>query len=230
MKIIKIDYKNPDRRIIKKVAEIINRGGIAIVPGDAVYTIVADAFNKEAVKKVSKLKKGRGEDKAFNLGLYSFGDIQKYARFHPLINKIQEKFPKEPFTFAVPRNKNLPKFLNPKFKTVGFRVPFNKVTLGLSNFHRTPVIGTSANISELPEAHSVEELLDYFRGIFGKDFQPDLILDAGKLKERKPSTVIELAEGKRVRILREGEVKKGVLEKEIKRLQKNLDLFQRFNR
>ena len=56
MKIIKIDYKNPDRRIIKKVAEIINRGGIAIVPGDAVYTIVADAFNKEAVKKVSQLK------------------------------------------------------------------------------------------------------------------------------------------------------------------------------
>ena len=56
MKIIKINYKNPDPNAIKKVANVIKKGRIAIVPGDAVYTVVGDAFNPEAIKKVYQIK------------------------------------------------------------------------------------------------------------------------------------------------------------------------------
>ena len=54
MKIVKIDYKNPDPKAVKKVADAINKGKIAIVPGDAVYTMVGDAFNLKSIKKVQK--------------------------------------------------------------------------------------------------------------------------------------------------------------------------------
>ena len=74
MKIIKIDYKNPDPEAIKKVADVISNGGIAIVPGDAVYTMVGDAFNLESIKKIQKAKR-RDRNKAFNLGLYCLDDI-----------------------------------------------------------------------------------------------------------------------------------------------------------
>jgi L-threonylcarbamoyladenylate synthase len=217
MKIIKIDYKNPDSKVIEKVAHAIEQGKIAIVPGDAVYTIVADSFNKESIKKVFKVKK-REKGKAFNLGLYCLEDIAKYGKFSSLIYEIQKKFPKEPFTFTVPRNnKTVPKFLNPNYKTLGFRVPFNKVTSTLSKFHRMPVIGTSANISELKNTYSVEELLEYFRSIFGSEVAPDIVLDAGKLSRRRPSTVVEIIGGS-VRVLREGEVVKDHLEKKIRKL------------
>lgn len=220
MKIIKIDYKNPDPQAIKKVAEAVNKGKVAIVPGDAVYTIVADAFNSEAIKKVYKMKR-REKDKAFNLGLYCLEDIAKYGKFSPLIWKIAKKFPKEPFTFAVPRNKEVvPNFLNPDYKTLGFRVPFNKITSTLSKFHRTPVIGTSANVSELKDTYSIKELMEYFRGIFGYEIKPDIVLDAGKLPVRRPSTVIEIVNNK-VKVIREGEIKTSFLEKEIIKLVKD---------
>lgn len=221
MKIVKIDYKNPDLGAIKKVADAINKGKVAIVPGDAVYTIVADAFNSEAIKKVYRMKK-REKGKAFNLGLYCLGDIAKYGKFSSLIYKIAKKFPKEPFTFAVPRNKEVvPNFLNPDYKTLGFRVPFNKVTSTLSKFHRTPVIGTSANISELKDTYSVEELMEYFKSVFGYEIKPDIVLNAGKLPVRRPSTVVEIVNSK-VKVIREGEIKTSFLEKEITKLAKNL--------
>lgn len=217
MKIVKIDYKNPDPKAVKKVADAINKGKIAIVPGDAVYTMVGDAFNLKSIEKVQKAKH-RDRKKAFNLGLYCLDDIAKYGKFNPLIKKIAKKFPEEPFTFAVPRNnKTVPEFLNLGYKTLGFRVPFNKVTSTLSKFHRTPVIGTSANISELKNIYSVEELMEYFRGIFGHEVKPDIVLDAGKLPERRPSTVIEIVNNK-VKLIREGEIQSGVLSKEIAKL------------
>lgn len=220
MKIIKIDYKNPDPKAVKKVADAINKGKIAIVPGDAVYTMVGDAFNLKSIKKVQKAKR-RDRKKAFNLGLYCLDDIAKYGEFNSLIKKIAKKFPNEPFTFAVPRNnKTVPDFLNLGYKTLGFRVPFNKVTSTLSKFHRTPVIGTSANISELKNTYSIEELMKFFRGIFGNEIKPDIVLDAGKLPERRPSTVIEIVDNK-VRLIREGEIKSDLLDKEIAKLIKN---------
>jgi L-threonylcarbamoyladenylate synthase len=217
MKIVKIDYKNPDPGAIKKVAAAIKGGKVAIVPGDAVYTLVADAFNKEAIQKVFKIKK-RDKGKAFNLGLYCLEDIAKYGKFSLLIAKIQEKFPKMPFAFAVPRNEKIvPSFLNPGYKTLAFRVPFNKVTSTLSKFHRTPVIGTSCNISELKDTYSVEELMDYFREIFGSEIAPDIVLDAGKLPKRKTSTIIEIID-KKVKIIREGDIERNLLKTEIKRI------------
>lgn len=222
MKIVKIDYKKPDFQAIKKVADVINKGGVAIVPGDAVYTIVADAFNIKSVQKVYKMKR-REKGKAFNLGLYCLDDIAKYGKFSPLIKKISKKFPQEPFSFAVPRNeKTVPSFLNVGYKTLAFRVPFNKVTSTLSKFHRTPVIGTSANISELKNTYSVEELMDYFRDIFGYEIKPDIVLDAGKLPERRPSTVIEIIDNK-IKIIREGEIKTSFLQKEIVKLVNNFN-------
>lgn len=216
-KIIKINYKNPDPKVIKMVAKVVEKGGVAIVPGDAVYSVVADAFNPAAIQKVFKVKR-RHREKAFNLGLYCLEDIGKYGKFNPLIYEIRKKFPKEPFTFAVPRNKKtVPRFLNPGFKTLGFRVPFNKVTSTLSKFHRTPVIGTSANISELKNTYSVEEVLEYFKSIFGCDISPDIILDAGKLPKRRPSTVVEIV-GKNIKVIREGEIERKFLETEIKKL------------
>jgi len=219
MKIIKIDYNNPDHEAIKMVAKAVDEGKIAVVPGDAVYTIVADAFNIEAVQKVIKVKR-RNRIKPFNLGLYCLDDIAKYGRYNSLIKEIVKKFPKEPFTFVVPRKETVPSFLNPGHKTLGFRIPFNKVTSTLSKFHRSPIIGTSANVSELKNTYSVEELMGYFNKVFGQEIMPEIVLDAGELPSRRPSTVIKLLD-KGVDIIREGEIDSSILHKEIMKLVKD---------
>ena len=128
MKIIQIDYNDPSPEAIKKIAAIIKAGEMALVPGDAVYTLVGDATNSEVINKVNKIKK-RERGKAFNLGLYCLSDIKKYADFDERIFMIQKEFPDEPFTFVVNRKEEvLPKYLNPGYKKLGFRIPFNKIT------------------------------------------------------------------------------------------------------
>lgn len=221
MQIIKVNYYNPDLGIMKKVAQAISEGKIVVVPGDAVYTIVGDAFNLDVIKKIYTIKK-REKGKPFNLGLYSLEDITKYSFFNPLPEVIVKKYPNEPFTFVVPRKESVPSFLNPGCKTLGFRIPSNKVTSTLSRLHRNPIIGTSANISELKNTYSVEELMEYFKSVFGHKVLFDIVLDAGKLPFRRPSTVIDLTNAD-VNIIREGEISSLVLKKGIKELMEDFN-------
>lgn len=221
MKIFKIDYNKPDLSLIRQVACAIDKSKIAVVPGDAVYTIVCDAFRKKAVDKILRIKK-RDRQKPFNLGLYCLEDIATYGQFNPLFIDIVKKFPKEPFTFVVARKDNIPNFLNPGCSTIGFRIPFNKVTSSLSKAHRTPIIGTSANITELKNTYSVEEFMKYFQSVLGREFEPDIVLDAGKLPGRRPSTVIELLP-ERVRVIREGEIPGSFLQRQIQKMIKDLN-------
>lgn len=217
MRIVKIDYNNPDPIIIKKVAQIIHEGKIAVVPGDAVYTIVGDAYNLDVLKKIYAIKK-REKRKPFNLGLYSLEDIALYGEYTSLIPAIVNAFPDEPFTFVVPRKDSVPAYVNPGYDSLGFRIPFNKVTSMLSRFHRSPVIGTSANLSEFDNTYSVETLTTYFNEVFGNDIMPAIVLDAGRLPGRRPSTVLKIHDTK-ITVIREGEIEISSMEKRIALLQ-----------
>jgi len=214
MKIVKINYKNPDSGVMRKAAEIIKKGGLVVVPTETVYGILGNGLNEKTVKKLLKLKK-RTKDKGFDLTLYPLKRIFKYVEFNPLVSKILEKFPEQPLSFALPRKELLPAYLNPGFKTVAFHFFFSELDKELFKYISTPLIGTSANISELPDTHSVKEVAEYFRHTFGSSLEPDLILDGGKLPGRKPSAIIELA--KDIKIIRPGDISKEIIEKELKK-------------
>ncbi len=213
MQIFKVDYKNPDSRLAKMAARVIKAGGIVVVPTETVYGIYGDALNEKTVEKLLKLKKRR-KDRGFDLSLQPFDKIFKYAEFSPLISEILKKFPEQPLSFALPRKESLPGFLNPGFKTVAFHFIDIKLEKKIFEYMDTPIIGTSANISELPDTNSAEEVVKYFKHTFGSFLEPDLVLDAGKLKKRKPSAIIELI-GEKVRVVRAGDISKNAMEKEL---------------
>jgi L-threonylcarbamoyladenylate synthase len=215
MKIVKINYKNPDSSVIKKAAGIIKKGGLVVVPTETVYGILADGTNEKTVKKLLRLKK-RDKDKGFDLTLYPLERVFKCVEFNPLVSKILERFPEEPLSFALPRKDSLPAYLNPGFKTVAFHFFFSEIDKKLFKYIDLPLIGTSANISKLPDTHSVKKVAEYFRHTFGSSLEPDLILDAGKLSAgRKPSAIIELTE-KSAKLIRAGDIPKEIMEKELK--------------
>jgi len=223
MKIIKIDYKKPDWQVVRKTAKVIKEGGIVVVPTETVYGIFADALNWQTVKKVLKLKK-RDKDKGFDLTLYPLKKIFEYTEFNPLVLKILKKISDQSLSFALPRKKSLPEFLNPDYKTVAFHFFFSELDKRLFKYLDFPIIGTSANISKLPDTYSVEKVTKYFRHTFGFAIQPDLILDAGELPKRKTSAIIELT-NQNIRVVREGKVPKKLLEKKLRRIKTNGKLF-----
>jgi L-threonylcarbamoyladenylate synthase len=61
-----------------------------------------------------------------------------------------------------------------------------------------PITSTSANISTKKSCYSVNEVINQFKN---KKFQPDLIIDAGKLPNKKVSKVVKVLDNK-VKVLR----------------------------
>jgi len=73
--------------------------------------------------------------------------------------------------------------------TIGVRIPNYKWLLGLAEQLNQPLAETSANISGEPATTKIKEVLKYFKG---REYHPDLAIDAGNLKKSRPSKVIDL--------------------------------------
>jgi L-threonylcarbamoyladenylate synthase len=106
-------------------------------------------------------------------------------------------------TFILKRKNILPKIIFGKEKTIGLRVSKYKAVSELLRRLNKPLTGTSANISGSPSLTKIKGILKQFHD---KKNKPDLVLDAGNLKPSKPSTIIDLTNGK-FKIVRKGAIK-----------------------
>ena len=203
---IKISSKN-FKKVIGETVEVIKMGGVATVPTDTVYGLIADATNEKAVRKIFKIKK-----RSLKKPIPIFVKDLKMAKSLAIINKNQEKFlkkfwPGKLTAILKAKNKKLPKGILKNGK-IGLRIPNYKLVNILLEKLNFPLTGTSANISGKPGSTKIREVLKQFENQFSTRSgggQPDLILDAGNLKPSLPSTVIDL---ENLEILREGEIPK----------------------
>lgn len=56
-KIVKVDPVNPDENLIKEAGEIISKGGLVAFPTETVYGLGGDAYNREAIINIFKVKR-----------------------------------------------------------------------------------------------------------------------------------------------------------------------------
>jgi len=186
-----------DENSIREAAATILKGGLVVYPTDTVYGLGCHPFDKEAVKKVSDVKRrSKGNfpvlvgsiEKAKELGEVE-GDAETLAlRFWP-----------GPLTIVVSSRTEFPLPIVGSDRMVGLRVPRRKDTLDFVAMCGGSLVGTSANISGAPSVRQVEEALKTFDG------KVDLVLDGGSLSKSPESTVVRVM-GKHVDILREGAV------------------------
>ena len=97
---------------------------------------------------------------------------------------------------------------------LGIRMPDNKIALDLARALNRPITATSANPSARfsggHDSYSAEEIIKQFEN---KKFQPEIIINAGNLPKRKPSTLIKIYQDQSIKILREGLVTKSQIKK-----------------
>jgi len=206
MKILKINSEN-----LKIVIDSIKKSGVIIYPTDTVYGLIADATNKNAVKKVFKIKK-RNIKKPLPVFVKDIKAAKKLAN----IGKDQEEFLKKFWPgklTAVLKIKSLklPKGIISEESKIGLRIPDYEFLNLLLNKLDCPLIATSANIAGKKASRKIRRVLKQFETAKN---QPDLVLDAGNLKQALPSTVVDLEDFK---ILRKGPISQkqisGFLEK-----------------
>ncbi len=193
---MEINPDNPQIKFIKRSAEILERGGIIIYPTDTVYGIGCDLFNKKAIERIYQLK-GKERKKPLSFIVPNLKDISTYAMVSDFSYRIMRRLLPGPYTFVLPATRMVPKRIaKVNKKTIGIRIPDNKICQMLLEEFPNPIISTSANLTGTEILNDPIEI----EAELGK--QVDLILDCGRLG-LEASTVVDLTE-KKPRILRRG--------------------------
>ncbi|MBP9732595.1 MAG: Sua5/YciO/YrdC/YwlC family protein, partial [Candidatus Magasanikbacteria bacterium] len=87
--------------------------------------------------------------------------------------------------------------------TIAFRVTNHPFAAALARSLGAPIVSTSANISSYSNPYDIEYITSMFDG---REYVPDLIIDAGNLPHHSPSTIVKVeADGTKI-ILRQGEI------------------------
>ena|ERR1041385_7902095 len=194
---MKVHSENPQGRYIKQAVDILNDGGVIIYPTDTVYGIGCSIYNTDAIARVYQIK-GEDTSKPYSFICSDLSHISEYAKVsNPAFRLMKHLVPGQ-FTFLLPssRLKQLPKSVMNKRKTVGIRVPNNKICLSLIERLGHPILNASVtdengNIISDP-------------GIIKKKYgnRVDCILDGG-ISIQQLSTVLDLTDDQPV-VVREG--------------------------
>ena len=194
--VLKINPDNPQSNFIKKAVEVLERGGIIVYPTDTVYGIGCDLFNKKAIERIYHLK-GKERKKPLSFIVPNLKDISTYAMVSDFSYRIMRRLLPGPYTFVLPATKMVPKKIaKVNKKTIGIRIPDNKICQMLLEAFPKPIISTSANLSGADILNDPVEIDEELGNLI------DLILDSGLLGF-EASTVVDLT-GNEPIVLRPG--------------------------
>ncbi len=204
MKLIKINSYQPTTNILKQAVQALQQGRVLVIPTETAYGLAADATNPAAVKKIYHIK-GRSFKKFLPLIVSSQSQLRQWFKLNKLEKQLVKKYPGVTFVLT-PRltTANQPSlYLLPQQTTCAVRISLSHIAKNLAKKLSRPITATSANLSGQKNCYTVNQIIKQFKH---KRYQPDLILDAGRLAKRKPSTIVQV-EGDQVKILRQGEIK-----------------------
>ena len=183
--IIAINSKNPQSRLIRKIVEVLQQGGVIGYPTDTIYGVGCDLFNPEAVRKTRRLKK-TGANKPLSFICSDLKDISHYAYVSNYAYKMMKRLLPGAYTFVLKATKLVPKIAMTKQNTVGIRIPDNKICLALVKELGHPIISTSVYKPDEGLYNDPAEIEERF----GK--QLNLVIDGGVIVAEH-SSIIDLA-------------------------------------
>lgn len=197
--ILKVSAQQPDPQVLQYVAGFILSGQVVGLPTDTLYGLAADPFNLAAVQQIYAIK-GRQEQKPLPILVTSVGQAILLVRELPdSFSKLARRFWPGPLTLVVDASHRIPLKVTGNSGRVALRWPNSPVACGLIDAAKTPVTGTSANLSGFAGCSSAEQVVKQMG-----DRLP-VILDAGETGATLASTIVDLR-GEEWRILREGAV------------------------
>ena len=184
--IVDINAKNPQPRLIRRVVEVLEEGGLIGYPTDTIYGVGCDLFNPESIRKIHRLKKLEGK-KPLSFICSDLKDISRYAYVSNYAYKMMKRLLPGAYTFVLKATKLVPKIAMTKQNTVGIRIPDNKICLALVKELGHPIISTSVYKPDEGLYNDPAEIEERF----GK--QLDLVIDGGVIVAEH-SSIIDLTD------------------------------------
>jgi len=196
---IKIYNDNPNPREIKRVVEVLRKGGLIIYPTDTVYGLGCDITKTKALEKIARIKGVKLDKANWSFVCADLSNLSDYVRQidTPTFKILKRALP-GPYTFILPGNNRLPKAFKNK-KTVGIRVPDNNIAKAIVEALGNPIVSTSIRDEDDVIEYTTDPEL-----IFEKwQNLVDVVIDGG-YGDNVPSTVIDLSTDEPT-LIREGQ-------------------------
>lgn len=183
MEIVKIDKNNKKEAILKAI-KVMGRGGIVLYPTDTVYGLGTNIFNKIAVRNIFEIKK-RNSLKPLSVLVANPKAIKLVAKIKKRDFPYINKYLPGPYTLILEKSMLVPRVVTGGLKYVGVRVPDNDIACSIASLF--PITTTSANLSNCETCDNPSDIISQL------NYEPDLVLDVGSIKNKSPSTIINLS-------------------------------------
>jgi len=168
-----------------------------VYPTDSGYALGCHTGDKNALERILRIRQING-DHHFTMMVRDLSELSVYAKVENSAFRLIKNNTPGAYTFILRGTKEVPRrLLNEKKKTIGLRIPENKIALALLAELGEPLLSTSL---VLPGQQFAESDPDDMRQQLEK--QVDLILHGGVIGE-DPTTIIDLADDTPV-VVREG--------------------------
>lgn len=188
---------NPQPRLLKQAATLLENGQVLVVPTDSSYAFACHLDDKSAADQLRQL---RGLDDKHHLTLLcrDLGELAQYARVDNQQFRLLKSLTPGPYTFILEASKEVPRRLShPQRKTIGLRIPDHRVLLALLEVLGQPLLATT--LIPPGETEAINDT-DTIRERFEK--RVGGVLSAGACPNQS-TTVVDLS-GDQVVVLRTG--------------------------
>ena len=188
---------NPQPRLLKAAAALLQQGEVLAVPTDSSYALVCHLDDKAAVDQLRRIR-GLDDKRLLSLICRDLSELASYARVDNTQFRLLKLGTPGPFTFILEASKEVPRRVShPQRKTIGLRVPEHPALQALLEVHGAPLLATTLILpGETEPLNDPEEILERL------DKQIAGVIDSGACP-LEPTTVVDLS-GDAPEVLRRG--------------------------
>ncbi len=193
-----IHVDNPQPRLANQAANIIHQGGVIVYPTDSGYALGCQLGDKTALNRIKAIR--RLDDRHhMTLVCRDLSELANYARVDNIAFRLLKNHTPGSFTFILKATSEVPRRLqHPRKKTIGIRVPDNKIALAVLEALGEPLMSTTLI---LPGSRNI--MTDPYDIRLELEGRVDLIIDGG-FSGNVVTSMIDLTTGT-PEVIREGQ-------------------------
>ena len=197
--IVAVDSTNPETDIIKRAGKIIQNSGVVIFPAQYLYGVAVNASDEKSIQRVFNLKK-RPVNNPLLVLIHDLAQLSDLVKSIPASAQLlMDAFWPGNLTIVFKAKNSVSRLLTANTAKIGIRIPAQPVAKALVKYLKSPITGTSANLSGHKGCSQINQLdssiIDH----------ADLVLDAGILKGGTGTTIVDVTTSK-INIIRQGEI------------------------
>jgi len=165
---------NPQTRLIYQAVEIVRQGGVIVYPTDSAYAIGCHIGDKKALDRIRRIRQV-DDNHNFTLVCRDLSEISTYAKVNNQSYRLINANTPGAYTFILEATREVPRRLqHPKKKTIGIRVPDNKITMALLTELNEPLMSSTLILPNdeepMTDAEDIRDRLEH---------DVDLVIDGG---------------------------------------------------